>query len=293
MVIGTLGTWLHSPPVAASVTFTAQSTSEEADSSNLCPAPALSRVQSHSVSAGETLESIAAAYTLLPVTVIAMNPAIQSTPLVPGLTLRIPPFNGIEVNVPAGQTWQDLATTYRIRADILFEVNGCPAAVPTRIFVPGVNWLLATDAPATANASTEDPLTGYPLSTAASIVSNFGWQPHPERDELVFRSGITLQGDEGATVLAVGDGTVAFMGDDDDLGTLIVINHAAGFQTRYASITDPQVQTGDTIRAGQAIATAVTSAEAAAVLYFEVRTNSALGWVARDPGDYLPDLAVR
>jgi murein DD-endopeptidase MepM/ murein hydrolase activator NlpD len=225
--------------------------------------------------------------------VLALNPAVQNNTLNPGTQLRIPPFNGIEVTVAPGKTWQDLATQYRVRADVLFEINGCPDTLPSRIFVPGVSGLLeGTPSPATTAADT-DPLTGYPLSEPGTIVANYGWQSHPDRDELVFSGGITLAATPGVTVQAAGTGTVAYVGQQEGFGTLIVVNHAQGFQTRYGRITNPQVSPGDTVRTNQTLATAAPIAEDTAHLYFEVRQNSSLGWVARDPGDFIPDLAVK
>jgi murein DD-endopeptidase MepM/ murein hydrolase activator NlpD len=263
-------------------------------SSELCPRPALSRVQSHQVKAGETIDGIAAAYNLLPITLLAMNSDLPTGALAPGTTLTIPPFNGVEVQVSSGQTWQDIATAYQVRADVLFEVNGCPETIPNRIFVPGVSWLLES---ATTNSTdTGDPLAHYPLAEPGRIIRYYGWQPDPNQDELVFNSGITLETTPDTTVLAAGAGTVAYVGEDPTLGTLIVINHNQGFQTRYASIVTPTVSLGESVSVGQPIAvSAPPSAEdgTTAEVYFEVRTNSALGWVARNPGDYLPELAVR
>ena len=286
--MGALGAWaiaLPSLPPAA-IAQTAPS---------LCPPPALTRVITHSVAAGETVESIAAAYNLLPVTILAMNPAVPSAPPV-GTALRIPPFNGVEVTVRAGQTWQDLATAYRTRADVLFEVNGCPATLPSRIFVPGVSWLLDAQTPAETSATQAadtDPLSSYPLSVEGVMVGNYGWRTDAAGNELVFSSGVTLEVPLPATVQAAGSGTVAYVGVEAGLGLLIVINHEQGLQTRYAQVVDPTVKAGDRVRAGQAIALPVARTDDTAGLYFEVRTNSALGWVARDPGDYLPELAIR
>ncbi len=285
--------WLFPQPSRAALRLVGQ-TSEEAETTDLCPSPALSRVATHTVAAGDTLENIAAAYDLLPITILGMNPAVQPGTLVPGTTLRIPPFNGIEVTVLAGQTWQDIAASYQSRADVLFEINGCPAEIPDQIFIPGVNWFPGIES--ATNESTpngdSDPLTGYPLSETASILTGFGWQTRPDRDELFFSSGITLEASDGMSVLAAGDGTVAYVGEEGELKTLIVINHAEGLQTRYALVTNPQVNAGDQVQMGQTLATPAAAGNSAS-LYFEVRTNSALGWVARDPGDYIPALAVR
>ncbi|WP_008318349.1 M23 family metallopeptidase [Leptolyngbya sp. PCC 6406] len=266
---------------------------------DLCPVPALERVQTHRVATGETLDAIAARYNLLAATLIGMNLPLESGTVRPGQVLRVPPFNGIEVIVPAGSSWADLAATYQVRADVLFEINGCPLTPPRRIFVPGVNWFPGvehTPRPESGgNALGGNPLGGYPLGAIAPIVTSFGWQPHPTEDRLVFNSGITLATDPEAPVLVVGPGTVAFAGDHDTLGTLVVVNHAQGIQTRYGGVTAIQVQVGDTVTKGQTIAQVLPNPDIpdTAYLYLEVRTNSELGWVARNPGDYIEDLAVR
>lgn len=259
----------------------------------LCPAPALERLTSHAVQSGETVDSIAAAYDLLPITLLALNPAIANGGLATGTTLSIPPFNGAAVSVSPGQTWQDLATIYGARADVLFEINGCPDGIPSRVFIPGVSWLLEGASAGGGAAAATDPLSTFPLVNPGTIVANYGWQTDRDRNELVFSSGVTLETALDTAVVAAGEGTVAYVGDEATLGTLIVINHDQGFQTRYARLTMPTVRVGDVVSAGQTIAQTLPNTEDSSVLYFEVRTNSALGWVARDPGDYIPDLALR
>lgn len=264
--------------------------------SELCPAPALSRIETHQVVSGETVDSIAANYGLLPVTLMAMNPNVSSSSPAPGTSLRVPPFNGIEVTVSNDQTWQDIATTYRTRADVLFEVNGCPDSMPARIFVPGVNWLLdasPTGEVATPENTDTDPLSAYPLSQQGRMIQSYGWQTDPNTDQLIFSSGIKLAAGADAAVLSAGNGTIAYVGEELGLGTLIVINHTDGLQTRYGLVSNPSVDVGEQVSAGQALgATTLTEPDTTA-LYFEVRTNSDLGWVARNPGDYIPELAIR
>ena len=265
-----------------------------AQASDLCPAPVLSRLTTHAVQPGETIDSIAAAYDLLPITLLAMNPAAVNA-LTPGSSLRVPPFNGAEITVTAGQTWQDLAAAYQSRADVLFEVNGCPETIPGRIFVPGVSWLLDNATPAASDpaAADTDPLSAYPLAEMGTIVGNYGWQTDANGNELVFSSGISLAASRDIAVQSAGSGTVAYVGDAGSPGILIVINHNQGLQTRYMSITAPVIEVGDRVSAGQAIATAAPHTADTSRLYFEVRTNTSLGWVARDPGNYIPELAVR
>src|SRR5690349_431297 len=92
-----------------------------------CPTPALSRFQRHKVARGETLENIAQRYNLAPETLIVMNPSVNNGRVKVGSELQIPPYNGIVVEVPSGQTWRQVAAKYKVRPDAMFEVNGCQA----------------------------------------------------------------------------------------------------------------------------------------------------------------------
>ena len=251
-------------------------------SSQTCPA-ALDRMQTYQTVAGDTFTSIAADYQLLPNTLSRFNPGVSSSPPA-GTTLLIPPFNGTVAAVGAGETWQSLAQRYGSRADILFEVNGCMAQVPSSIFIPG-------GVTVSARGSAQARLPGYPLSRQSAIALDYGWQPDANRDDLVFNSGIAFAVDAPTEVLAVGNGTVAFAGARLGYGNMIVINHEQGLQTRYANLSEVSVAVGQAVASGGSVGN-VGGVEPA-YLYFEVRQNSASGWVAEDPGKYLPALARR
>jgi murein DD-endopeptidase MepM/ murein hydrolase activator NlpD len=260
--------------------------------SDLCPAPVLSRLTQHTVVAGETVESIATQYGLIPATVIGFNPSLQNGTLTIGSTLVIPPYNGIQVQVPSGSTWQDLASQYSIQADVLFEVNGCQA--PGNVaFIPGVNWSPVSATTATPEADASD-LPQYPLALEGEVITEYGWQVDPASGAVVFNSGVDIQVPAGTSVLAAGDGVVAFAGTQDNYGNLVVINHRDGLQTRYAQLSSIQVQQGDSVSAGDAIGTVGTASDMAiatlATLHFETRLNSSLGWVAKDPSTYFDSL---
>jgi hypothetical protein len=104
-----------------------------------CPTPVLSRLQKHTIVQGETIDSIATKYELIPETLIRLNPILNKGKAPVGKTILIPPFNGIRVQAPAGSTWKDLAVNYGVPADVLFEINGCQKK-PDIVFVPGIEW---------------------------------------------------------------------------------------------------------------------------------------------------------
>jgi murein DD-endopeptidase MepM/ murein hydrolase activator NlpD len=256
-----------------------------------CPA-ALEQLRNHTVASGDTLASVASTYRLSSSTLTQFNPGVGSR-LSPGAVLVIPPFNGAVVNVAAGESWQSLAKQYGSRADLLFEVNGCVADVPRRIFVPSA---LGSGGPeAIATRPTPQTLV-YPLAEFATIVRGYGWQPHPTRDELVFNSGIAFNITEPNEVLCATQGTVAFAGAQEGYGQLVVINHEQGLQTRYANLSNVSVSVGQSVATGAVIGSVgesgVGEASEPTFLYFEVRTNSASGWIAQDPGKYVPDLGL-
>ncbi|MEH2199107.1 LysM peptidoglycan-binding domain-containing M23 family metallopeptidase [Nostoc sp.] len=260
-----------------------------------CPIPALSRFQRHKVVRGETLESIAQRYNLIPTTIIGMNPALQNGAIAAvGSVLQIPPYNGIVVEVPRGETWRQVAAQYKVRADSLFEVNGCQQN-PRIVFVPGVNWSpngVITKAPLLNDASTPNraSLSGYPLAQVATLGLAYGWQINPATGEVFFHSGVDLLAPIGSNVLAIAPGTVAFANDQGSYGKLVIINHSGGLQSRYAQLDSIKVTVGQQIKKGDLLGTVGTSGKPSSTqphLHFEVRSSSSLGWVAEDPKGYL------
>lgn len=249
-----------------------------------CPPPALSRLKIHVIASGETLNSIAEQYNLIPATLMGFNPPLQQGQIQVGQEIVIPPYNGIQVMVPEGQTWRDVANRYNVRPDVLFEVNGCQNS-PAMVFVPGVNW--TPGRPASPALST---LQGYPLPTTVTLGLVYGWQLHPTTAEVIFHSGLDFLTPVGTNVLSVGEGTVAYTGDRGNYGNLVVVNHSAGKQTRYAHLQSIAVQVGQKVKLGDVLGqTGVTGQPDINQphLHFEIRYNSPLGWVAEDPTPYL------
>lgn len=256
-----------------------------------CPEPALSRVRSHTVAAGETLADIAQQYDLIPATLMGMNPSLRDGRATAGDRLRVPPYNGITVRVRPGTTWQSLAERYDVRADTLFEANGCQS--PENIaFIPGANWSPLRDgegAVASPPAATTAVLPTYPLPRAVEAIVNYGWVLTPRSSQVVFHSGVDLPAALGTPVRAAEAGTVAFAGTREPYGNFVVINHQQGRQTRYAHLDRLDVRQGQTVAAGDRLGTVGTTGTPDAPdphLHFEVRNNSEVGWVADNPSVY-------
>lgn len=252
-------------------------------SDGTCPKPALSRVTRHKVALGETLESIARQYSLIPATLMGMNPATRQGDVAVGSEIVIPPYNGIRIEVPAKQDWRQVAANYKVRADVLFEVNGCQTS-PKEVFVPGVNW--SPERP----VSVPSELVGYPLPYTAPVILGYGWQLNPDTGKVFFNSGLDLSATIGTPVRVVGAGTVAFAGLQGGYGNLVVVNHQKGRQSRYAHLQSVSVRIGQTVNQGSVLGTVGVTGKPTVSkphLHIEMRYRSALGWVAEDPSRHL------
>jgi murein DD-endopeptidase MepM/ murein hydrolase activator NlpD len=256
---------------------------DDTQDNNICPPGVLSRLKRHRIQSGETLESIARQYNLIPATLLGMNPILRSQQIPVGQEIVIPPYNGIRVEIPAGSTLQEIAQAYNAQADVIFEANGCQPQ-PQVVFIPGVNWT-----PGGPVVPAISVLSGYPLPTTASVQMGYGWQLHPTMGRVVFHSGVDLNANIGTPVLAVGEGVVAFAGSRSGYGNLVVVNHQSGKQTRYAHLSEISVQTGQKVSSGETLGKVGISGEPDSDqphLHFEIRYNSELGWVAEDPNPY-------
>jgi lysostaphin len=225
-------------------------------------------------------------YNLDPATIIAMNPSLQNGRVSVGSVLQIPPRDGIVVEVPRGQTWRTVAKRYKIRPDVLFELNGCDKN-PRVVFVP-IKVRSFRDA-STSNHTTSK-LAGYPLPKVTTEALPYGWQINPRTGKVFFHSGVELLAERGTPVQAIGAGIVAFAGEQGTYGKLVIINHGGELQSRYAQLDTIKVSVGQQVKKGDVLGTVGMTGTPAfnqPSLHFEVRSSSSLGWVAQDPNSYL------
>ncbi|MFP4135228.1 MAG: LysM peptidoglycan-binding domain-containing M23 family metallopeptidase [Halothece sp.] len=251
-----------------------------------CPDPILSQLESHEIAPGETVESIAEQYDLLPETIVRLNPSLQQETVPVGTEILIPPFNGVRIEVPPDTTWEDLEQAYGVRADVLFELNGCTDQ-PQVVFLPGVTWEDQEE-----DVYTYTGLSHYPLPESVPVGQNYGWYTDPETEQRRLHSGVNLMADVGTSVLAAEEGKVTFAGEHPRYGNLVIILHNEK-QTRYAHLESITVEKDQSVTAGEEIGTVGTSGqpnEDDSHLHFQVRYQTPQGWVAQDPAIHLSEL---
>jgi murein DD-endopeptidase MepM/ murein hydrolase activator NlpD len=86
-----------------------------------------------------------------------------------------------------------------------------------------------------------------------------------------FHTGVDVAGDVGTEIASPGDGVATFIGTDDTLGEVLVINHDPEIETVYGHNSSILVKVGDGVTAGQSIALlGNTGRSSAPHLHFEV-----------------------
>jgi murein DD-endopeptidase MepM/ murein hydrolase activator NlpD len=129
------------------------------------------------------------------------------------------------------------------------------------------------DAPAAGVDDIDSGELTRPLDGAATT-SKFGWRQDPFQGRRRFHSGVDLRAAYGTEVPAAGNGRVTFSGERGGYGTLVVIQHEDGVETRYAHLAATDVREGDRVESGQTIGRVGSSGRSTgAHLHFEVLVN--------------------
>ncbi|MGQ9864935.1 MAG: murein hydrolase activator EnvC family protein [Pseudanabaenaceae cyanobacterium] len=122
----------------------------------------------------------------------------------------------------------------------------------------------------------------YPI--VAPISSSFGWRTHPILGTQRFHSGIDFAADYGTPIYATHGGTVIYADWYGGYGNTVILDRGDNLTTLYAHAEDLLVREGDTVQAGQAIATVgSTGFSTGPHLHFEIR----VGGEPTDPLAYL------
>ena len=107
---------------------------------------------------------------------------------------------------------------------------------------------------------------------AGKISSKFGMRMHPIKKKEMHHDGIDIACAKGTPVYAASDGQVSFAEKKGNYGKLIVLNHPADFQTRYAQLSEIKVELEQQVKKGALIGLVGSSGMSTAPhLHFELR----------------------
>ena len=139
------------------------------------------------------------------------------------------------------------------------------------------------------------PAVRKPIQTAAPVegqtvaayaIDMLGYNP-TTRDWRT-HDGMDIAAEAGTPVCAAADGTVYTVYTDDTMGTTVVITHADGYTTCYASLSpEVSVQPGDEVLMGQTIGCVGQSALLESAIGDHVHFSVSWNGQTVDPGDFL------
>ena len=176
-------------------------------------------------------------------------------------------------------------------------VGEVPALIEDEVDVPVIATQPAPKAtkPAATEATTTAPTEKKPMKTMSPVSGDsiFGYSMEAlsynqtTRDWRV-HNGVDLAAEAGAEVKAAADGEVYTVFEDDAMGTTVVIRHADGYTTKYASLAENvSVKPGDTVTMGQVIGYASDSAIVESTLGAHVHFGVTCNDIPVDPAEFL------
>ncbi|MDQ6930240.1 MAG: M23 family metallopeptidase [Candidatus Eremiobacteraeota bacterium] len=193
-----------------------------------------------------------------------------------------------------------------IQADIaavqtrIAQISGVPAQAPVAPAAAQADFsamVAQAMRPQTAAGSFALPVPGLPVNPSAlpqpipgapgipgapsfiwpasgSISSPFGPRQNPMGAGYDFHPGIDIAADQGSPIRAAAPGRVVAAGPDGGYGNVVVIDHGNGITSRYAHCSETFATVGETVGAGDEIATVGSTGHSTGPhLHFEVRSG--------------------
>jgi len=240
------------------------------------------------VQPGETLYSIAWRHGTDYRTLARLNRIDAPYRIYPGQRLRLTPpparpATSVASNNATGQQNPSMGKPSKPAANPPSKPATKPASKPGTNSVP---------APAPTPKPTTNPTapTAPTRAPTESGAPTWGW---PTRGEVVRRfaadaqgkQGVEIGGKAGQLVVAAAKGVVVYAGSGlRGYGNLIILKHNSRYLTAYGYNQDLLVREGETVKAGQAIATMGMAPSRRPALHFELRRDGK----PVDPLSYLP-----
>lgn len=131
-----------------------------------------------------------------------------------------------------------------------------------------------TDAATPLLAAIENPDIPVGLPVHGIPTGEFGWRTHPTLHRRRLHEGLDIAAPAGTPIVATAAGVVVHAGGAGTYGNLVRIDHAGGFETRYAHMQAIAVHVGDQVERGQVIGTVGSTGRSTGPhVHFEVREN--------------------
>jgi murein DD-endopeptidase MepM/ murein hydrolase activator NlpD len=116
------------------------------------------------------------------------------------------------------------------------------------------------------------------------VTSRFGYRKSPFTGRRELHKGLDISNRKGTPILATADGVVSYAGKKGLYGTIMIIDHGHGLQTRYAHLNKTLKKKYERVKRGDVIAQmGNTGRSSGPHLHYEVRLNG----VPVNPSKYI------
>lgn len=251
-------------------------------------------VKSYTVELGDSVFEIARNFKIKPETLLWANyDQLNDNPdmVSIGMSLNIPPIDGVYYQWQDGDTVQSIATRFEAKIDDILNWSGnnLDLTEPTKstgewVMVPGGHrefrqWIIPVIPRGAAGVSKSVYGAGaceggyegafgsggfiWPAGNH-SLSGNDYWSGH---------LGIDIAAGEGAPIYAADSGVVVFSGwATGGYGNMVMVDHGNGYQSVYAHLSNASASCGRSVGQGQIIGySGSTGNSTGAHLHFEVR----------------------
>jgi murein DD-endopeptidase MepM/ murein hydrolase activator NlpD len=228
-------------------------------------------LKKYTVRRGDSLTGIAHRFGVSVKTIWWANDLGPKKPFRNGITLTIPPVDGVVVKVAEGDTLDSVAAQYEVDPQAIYALNGLQDSVLVSgqtLVLPGA---VGTSIPFTTAPKTKPPVVSHPSTSGGggglpSVKppdtyggGKFGWPVVGGNNYIsqYFHAGhyaIDIAADYGSKVVAAASGTVIFAGwKANGGGYQVWIGHGSGLFTTYNHMSAITVGIGEQVGRGQAV----------------------------------------
>jgi murein DD-endopeptidase MepM/ murein hydrolase activator NlpD len=245
-------------------------------------------VITHTVQVGETVQGIAETYGLQPTTILWSNPKLEELPdlLRIGQEVVILPVDGAYHIVSEDDTLESIAEKYKVEVEAITDLPLNDLRAPLFRIQEGMGLIV----PGGTKPYVPRRVTSYsgPIPNNARGTGAFVWPVTGRITQWYWwgHRAIDIGAPTGSAVLAADGGYIGFVGwTDVGYGYLIIVDHANGYSTYYAHLSQMYVMAGQQVGRGQVIgAVGSTGNSTGPHLHLEIRYNG----VEQNPLVYLP-----
>jgi murein DD-endopeptidase MepM/ murein hydrolase activator NlpD len=245
-------------------------------------------VITYTVQPGDTVQSIADSFNLQPTTILWSNPKLEEIPdlLRIGQEVVILPVEGVYHTVTADDTLESIAEKYKVEVDAITELSFNSLQPPLFRIREGEKLIV----PGGTKPYVPRRVTSYagPIPNGARGTGAFVWPVLGSITQWYWwgHRAIDIGAPTGSAVVATDGGYVSFVGwTDIGYGYLIILDHANGYSTYYAHLSQMYGMVGQKVERGQVIgAVGSTGNSTGPHLHLEIRYNG----VEQNPLVYLP-----